>query len=97
MKKVYLQFWELSEINQEVKNDGVTLHLTINDCKNYISNFYKKRIGKKVPNKYTRIVGEPITVEVTESLFTLVKKNFNLKIKSYNYNNLSKLEEIIIV
>ena len=97
MKKVYLQFWELSEINKEVKSDGVSLHLTINDCKKYISDFYKKRLGKKVPNKYSRIVGQPILVEITETLFFLVKNNFNLKIKSYNYNNLLKLEEIIIV
>jgi hypothetical protein len=97
MKKAYLQFWELSEINHEVKSDGVTLHLTINDCKNYISNFYKKRIGKKVPNKYSRIVGEPIIVEISENLFSLINKNINLKIKNYNYNNLLKLEEIIII
>jgi|APCry1669189768_1035252.scaffolds.fasta_scaffold22759_3 hypothetical protein len=97
MNKVYLQFWELSEINQEVKNDGVSLHLTINDCKNYINQFYKKRVGKKVPSKYSRIVGEPILVEITEKLFKLVKKNLNLKIRSYNYNNLLKLEDIIIV
>ena len=97
MKKVYLQFWELSEINKEVKSDGVSLHLTINDCKKYISDFYKKRLGKKVPNKYSRIVGQPILVEITETLFFLVKNNFNLKIKSYNYNNLLKLEDIIIV
>jgi|GEM_PF-2682431 len=97
MKKVYLQFWELSELNQEVINDGVSLHLTIEDCKNYINNFYKKRIGKKVPKKYSRIVGDPIIVEITENLFNLVEKNLNVKIKSYNYNNLLKLEDIIIV
>ena len=97
MNKVYLQFWELSEINQEIKSDGVSLHLTIDDYKNYINQFYKKRIGRKVPNKYSRIVGKGIIVEVTEKLYKLIKKNLNLKIKSYNYNNLIKLEDIIII
>lgn len=97
MNKVYLQFWELSEINQEVKSDGVTLHFTINDYYNYINQFYSNRIGKKVPIKYSRIVGKPILVEVAENLFNLVKKNLNIKIKSYNYNNLLKLEDIIII
>ena len=96
MKKAYLQFWEISEIDKEIRNDGVTIHLTMSDYKNYIDYFYKNRLNKKVPKKYTRIVGGPIVVELKKQICSLVKKKLSIKIENYNFNNLLKLEDIIL-
>lgn len=95
MKKVLLQYWEESERGWGVRPDGASLHINENELKSYISSVYKDRDPKNVPHEYERHVGNPIEVEVTDSLYSLVESK-NQRLAQYQLNNLIKLEDIIL-
>ena len=96
MRKVYLQYWEESERGWGVRPDGCSLHLTLEDNKNYVGTIYKDRENdKEVPYEYDRVVGEPIECMIDPILFTLVTPS--LRLSQYEMNNLIKLEELVLV
>ena len=40
MKKVYLQYWEVSEKEKGIREDGCSLHISLIEHKKYIDNIY---------------------------------------------------------
>ena len=95
MKKVYLQFWEESERGWGIRPDGCSLHLTVEDHKRYIKSIYDSRLNESVPYEYDRIVGEIIEVMIKDTLYDEIKGSYRLW--QHEMNNLTKLEEIIIL
>jgi len=94
MKKVILQYWEESERGWGVRPDGCSIHHDIKSHGDYIKTIYEKRDCNFIPDEYDRIVGHPIEIEISESLFGQIKENGSLRLFEYEMNNLLKMKEI---
>ena len=95
MKKVFLQFWEESEKGWGVRPDGCSLHINVQNHKEYLCNIYKDRDTNNIPNIYDKIVGDLIIVSVKKDLYELVEKDLTVRLLQYELFNLIKLREII--
>ena len=92
----FLQVWEESDINRGLRQDGCSIHPTKESLDNYVNRIYKSR-NKKVPNTYTKIVGEPSRVIISDELIDALYRNGNvLRLESYELNNLLNLGKIIL-
>jgi hypothetical protein len=96
MKTILLQFWEESERGWGVKPDGASLHINIETLRNYIKDIYSNRDENHIPQEYDRIVGNPIEVKVTDSIYEIVSISKTMRIPQYQLNNLIKLKDIIV-
>lgn len=97
MKKVFLQYWEESIVNQGVRPDGCSLHSSLTVRNSFIKSFYESRVDKDVPNEYDSAIGDPIEAEVTEPLWNEIEKNGgSLRIMQHSLSNLRALDEITI-
>lgn len=95
MKKVYVQIWEESELGNGVKEDGCSIHLSIDNAKNFIKNIYSVRKSDEVPNSYERISGDLLEIKISNSLYReLLKNRFGLRIPQHSFTNLKNLGEI---
>ena len=95
MKKVYIQIWEESQLGEGIREDGCSLHLSIDSAKNFIKSVYKDRDSKNVPNSYERISGEIFEVKVSNSLYKeLLKTKSGIRIPQHSFSNLQNLGEI---
>jgi hypothetical protein len=95
MKKVFAQIWEESELGQGTKEDGISLHLTFENAKNFIKSVYKDRDSRDVPNSYERVVGEIIEIKISNSLYKELNKNkLGLRVPQHSFTNLKNLGEI---
>lgn len=94
MNKVILQLWEESNINGEFLNDGCSLHIDIKGRNNYVKTIYSNR-EEIVPERYDRIVGDCVEVFVSDSLFSKIEIEKDVKLSEPSFNNLLKFEEII--
>ncbi len=95
MKKVYVQIWEESELGNGVKEDGCSIHLSIDNAKNFIKNIYSARKSDEVPNSYERISGDLLEIKISNSLYReLLKNRFGLRIPQHSFTNLKNLGEI---
>ena len=95
MNRVIMQLWEESERGCEIRPDGCSLHISSSDRTKYINEIYSNRgVECKVPNEYDRAIGSEIEIFVTDSLFKSI--NGTIKITECEFNNLVKMEEIII-
>ena len=75
MEKVYLQYWEESSRTFGITPDGCSLHLLMCDVNTYIESIYNGR-ENIIPEEYDRIVGDPIVVMISSSIFNeLLKAN----------------------
>lgn len=95
MNKVYLQIWEESIKGVGKIPDGCTLHITLENNKEYLKNIYKTR-KNDVPNEYDSAVGTPIAVYITDELYDIVKETNYIKLLQNEFNNLIQLEDITI-
>lgn len=77
---VYCQQWIESEAGWGQRPDGWTAHLTLEDCKNYISDYWKREKASnpsgETPNCYSRPSGEPYLI--------IIKTSFLKKIEGFN-------------
>ena len=96
MNVVLLQYWEESERGWGVRPDGASIHFSTNDHKSYLNEIYNDRDSKNVPHEYDRVIGGPILVSVSDSIFDTIKIDKNIRLQQYELNNLIKLEEIIL-
>lgn len=98
MKKVLLQYWEESIKNSSVRPDGCSLHLTKNDRNLFVKGVYDSRQDQLVPMEYDMVVGDPIEVEVSESIYNEIIRNGNsLRLMQHSLSNLKALEEVNIL
>lgn len=95
MKKVFAQIWEESQLGEGVREDGCSLHLSIEDAKSFIKSVYKDRDIKNVPNSYERISGEILEVKISNSIYKeLTKSKYGIRIPQHSFSNLKNLGEI---
>jgi hypothetical protein len=76
------QNWEESEAGWGTRPDGFTLHLTLEDHKQYVDSywkrqkaFYDERIGEGItPSEYTRTSGNPKPIIVNDETYQAMVK-----------------------
>ena len=95
MNKVYLQLWEQSNRFSDNLSDGCTLHLNENEHQSFILNIRNHR-DSLIPDIYDRPIGQAIEVFISDTLFTRLQQENNLKIQQNELNNLLSFEEIIL-
>jgi hypothetical protein len=94
MNKCIIQFWEESEINNEIKSDGCSLHIDNIERVKFIKEIYNSR-DQNVPESYDRISGKELTCFISDVLFERLLEIVNLRLSEIEKNNLISLEEII--
>lgn len=96
--KAYLQYWEESERNWGVRPDGCSLHINLDSHVIYVDDIYRDRtFHQHVPNEYDRIVGEPIEVEILDSLYQELTEKKTIRLTQVETNNLIKFGTIILL
>lgn len=74
---VICQAWLESERGWGQRPDGFTLHLTLDDCQNFITDFNEREKERNpsgvVPDEYSRPSGEPYLIEVDKAYLKLIK------------------------
>lgn len=75
MKTVFVQNWEESEAGWGVRPDGFTVHISEKQLSDYV-NWFNTTFNNKgyVPEEYTRVSGDAITVKVSDELFEKIEK-----------------------
>lgn len=96
MEKVYLQYWEESSRTFGITPDGCSLHLLMCDVNTYIESIYNGR-ENIIPEEYDRIVGDPIVVMISSSIFNELLKANSIRIDETSLNNMSRLNDIKIM
>lgn len=76
MTNVIKQNWLESEAGWGQKPDGYSLHLTSEDCKAYIKDYWAT-MPSQVPDFYERPCGEPQIITVETDVYNRVKKSKN--------------------
>lgn len=95
MNKIFLQLWEISEINNDTMSDGCSIHIDMISHKKYLDKIYNKR-NLIIPKIYERIVGDPIISFVDDNLYNIIKEKKSIRLFEYELNNLIDFEELII-
>jgi hypothetical protein len=96
MKKAILQLWEETERDGVIQPDGCSLHFDKIALTQFTSDIYSNRTEDVVPEVYERVIGEPIEVSVTESIYNIISEMKSVRIQQYEMNNLLGLKEINI-
>lgn len=70
---VYCQRWVESERGWGVRPDGCSIHRTLADLKKFVEAYWKD-MPVDAPDEYSRPEGEPIQVNVTESVYKPLRR-----------------------
>jgi hypothetical protein len=73
---VVCQHWIESERGWGQRPDGVSLHLTLDDVKDYVKAYWET-MPNTVPYEYSKPVGKPTLVRVNDSVYEAVKSGKN--------------------
>lgn len=79
MRVAICQAWEESEQGWGPRSDGCSLHLTKEQRKIYVDNFYinqRARLGSSA-DIYSRVIGEPFLVVVDYEIFARIRDSDN--------------------
>jgi len=68
------QDWIESEKGWGIRPDGISLHKTINDCKEFIKTYWSK-MPDEVPYEYSKPCGDPCFVKVCDILYKKVLRS----------------------
>lgn len=96
MNKAVLQVWEESNKIEGIRQDGCSIHIDDKSRNMYVDSVYRGRNDENLPDSYERIVGNPVEVEVSDTLFAFIERDKSIRLRSYEMNNLLKMEEIIV-
>lgn len=89
MKIAVLQLWEIIFPDNSIQSDGCSLHLCDNTRDEFVKN-YTGVIGE-------RPVGLPQKVELENSIYKSLKKNFDIRLTEVEFNNSLGLKNITAV
>ena len=95
MNKVYLQIWEESERGWGVRPDGCSIHLTLSNRNEYVSEIYGGRRLGNVPDEYERVVGNPLSVFISDEVLKETNIKGYLRLMEHEFRNLISMEEIV--
>ena len=73
---VVCQEWLESERGWGIRPDGISLHLTMDDCTQYIKDYWEEMPGF-VPDEYSRPFGEPYMKKVSAEDYRQIKVSEN--------------------
>lgn len=81
MKEVMIQLWQQKSRGSPETESGCSLHLTLQDCTQYINEYWdempKVSDQAKVPNKYEAPCGNPFKIEVHERTYEKIRASKN--------------------
>lgn len=90
MRNAILRFWEESEAGWGCRPDGVSLHKSTGDAKQYETDYWKteKEINPSgiTPHEYSRPCGSLTLVSIPTSLFKRIKGN-GLRLWQHEWRN----------
>lgn len=66
---VFCQQWEESEAGWGVRPDGYSLHLSLDDAKQYIKDYWDDQPEGPAPAEYSRPCGEPYACHVAPEVY----------------------------
>lgn len=96
MNKAILQVWEESNKLEGIRQDGCSIHIDSNELNKYIDSVYNGRDDNNLPESYERVVGNPTEVEISDALYNIIIRDKSIRLRSYEMNNLLKMEEIVV-
>jgi hypothetical protein len=96
MNKAILQIWEESNKEFGIRQDGCSIHIDSIELNQYIDSVYRDRDGDNLPISYERVVGNPTEVEICDLLYNRLTRDKSIRLRSYEMNNLLRMEEIIV-
>ena len=94
--KIILNFWEESDKERGITQDGCSLHLHDYDRKEYINEIYSERTDS-IPDSYERPTGDfGYYAYVTDNIYNKIIEEKVIRLSQVELKNLISLEEIII-
>ena len=81
-KSLVLQEWEESEQGWGVRPDGYSFHLSEEDCKAYVKEYWAS-MPKEVQYEYSRTCGNPIWVIVSPAFYRQATREFKAGKKGF--------------
>jgi hypothetical protein len=96
MNQILLQIWEESELGNQLRPDGCSLHLDYASHKEYINFIVNSRNSEIVPAIYENFVGDPVYVFVNDVIYGILQRDKNVRLQEHEFNNLLGLREIEI-
>jgi hypothetical protein len=94
MNKCFIQLWEESERNWGIRPDGCSLHLDINELKNFLNSVFSNR-KETIPDEYERPLGRESVCFISDELFEKLVIDKSLRLLENEKNNLINMGEII--
>ena len=73
-KMAIMETWTESESGQGQRPDGTSLHLTKEDYKSFVKDFWDKNGGRATPSEYSREDGRTQVVNVTDDVYKEIEK-----------------------
>ncbi|MBU1198703.1 MAG: hypothetical protein KKF46_02720 [Nanoarchaeota archaeon] len=70
------QEWTETERGWGMRPDGYSLHKTVEECKQYINDYWEG-MPHKIPDEYSFPSGKPYTVDVDKEIYQSVIKSSN--------------------
>jgi hypothetical protein len=94
MNRVLLQLWEESNKDLGQTPDGCSLHIDLENHKNYVNDIYLDRKEDYIPETYERVVGLPVDVYVNDAIYSIMLRDKSVRLLQHELNNLINLNEI---
>lgn len=97
MEKIaIIETWTESEAGFGQRPDGVSIHLTKEDCENYVKKYWET-MSDNVPDEYSRPDGNLNVIKVTDELYEDIKKSdYGIRIWNHNFKDIKDKIEYII-
>ncbi len=73
---VVKQDWEESERYWGVRPDGYSLHKTVEDCSNFIKEYWDS-MPDAIPDEYSRPCGNPYLLDVSKDIYRKITRSKN--------------------
>ena len=95
LRYAVLDTWTESERGWGTRPDGATLHLTMEDYKKYVEEYWG-RMPKEIPDEYSRPDGSPRNVVISDELYQKVVASKNgIPLWQGEYSKMKSEQQII--
>ena len=94
MKEVFLIYWDYIHIEGINYFNGVSLHLSLECAKKYMSSIYETYTTKSID--LCVAIDDVIVVSVSDSLYRSIGKYKMIRLSEIEFNNLCNIEDIIL-
>lgn len=84
MNIALIQLWENFD-NGEHQSDGCSIHLDLNENETYLKNVHENELP----------VGLPTEISITDSIYSILEREKNIRLSEIEMNNLIGLKDIV--